>query len=167
MRYCIDANVFITVWHVTYPPNIFPTLYREMENKLPVNIILIKPVFDEIEPVSGQKDAQKSRQEHPVRLWLEKDMRIDETAIDDQVKQKALELMEKYETDERSKGADETDVTLIAFALLGNHTVVTLEEKQSQPPAKKSNYKISLICQKENVPCINFVELLGRCNITV
>ena len=75
--------------------------------------------------------------------------------------------MAKYETDEYSKGADEKDVTLIAFALLGNHTVVTLEEKQKQPPAKKSNYKIPLICQIENVECISFIELLGRCNISV
>ena len=167
MSYCIDANVFITVWHVTYPRKIFPTLYRAMENKLSGNIILIKPVFDEIEPVSGKKDSQKLKQEHPVRLWLKEEMGINETAIDDKVKQMALELMAKYETDEYSRGADEKDVTLIAFALLGNHTVVTLEEKQTQPPAKKSNYKIPLICQEENVQCINFVELLGRCNIEV
>lgn len=167
MSYCIDANVFITVWHVTYPREIFPTLYREMESKLPGNIILIKPVFDEIEPVSGRKEKAKLQKEHPVRLWLKEDMGINETPIDDKVRQKALELMAKYETEEYSRGADEKDVTLIAFALLGNHTVVTLEEKQKQPPAKKSNYKIPLICQIENVECIDFVELLGQCNIEV
>jgi len=167
MSYCIDANVFITVWHVTYPRKIFPTLYRAMGNKLPGNIILIKPIFDQIEPVSGRKDAQKLQQEHPVRLWLKEDMGINETPIDDKVRQKALELMAQYETDEYSKGADEKDVILIAFALLGNHAVVTLEEKQKQLPAKKSNYKIPLICQIENVECISFVELLGRCNISV
>lgn len=75
--------------------------------------------------------------------------------------------MAKYETDEYARGADEKDVTLIAFALLGNHTVVTLEEKQKQPPAKKSNYKIPLICHLKNVECINFVDLLRRCNIEV
>ena len=167
MSYCIDANVFITVWHVTYPRKIFPTLYRAMENKLPGNLILIKPVFDEIEPVSGRKDPQKLKQEHPVRMWLKEGVAINETAIDDKVRQKALELMAKYETDEHSKGADEKDITLIAFALLGNHTIVTLEAKQKQPPAKKSNYKIPLICQIENVECISFIELLGRCNISV
>ena len=167
MSYCIDANVFITVWHITYPREIFPTLYRAMENKLSGNIILIKPVFDEIEPVSGRKDVQKLKQEHPVRLWLKEEMGIDETPIDDKVRQKALDLMAKYETDEYSKGADEKDITLIAFALLGKHTVVTLEAKQKQPPDKKSNYKIPLICQIENVECISFVDLLGRCNIEV
>lgn len=81
MSYCIDANVFITVWHVIYPREIFPTLYRAMENKLPGNIILIKPVFDEIEPVSGRKEKAKLRKEHPVRLWLKEEMDINETAL--------------------------------------------------------------------------------------
>ena len=56
MSYCVDANIFLTAWHVTYPKTIFPTLYREMEEKMPDHIILIKPVFDEIEPVSGKID---------------------------------------------------------------------------------------------------------------
>ena len=53
MSYCIDANVFITAWYVTYPKKTFPTLYRELESKLSSQIILIKPIFDEIEPIPG------------------------------------------------------------------------------------------------------------------
>ena len=138
-----------------------------MEGKLPENIILIKPVFDEIEPVSGKKDSQKLKEQHPVRTWLKEDLAISETPVEDSVKQNALELMGKYETDEHSKGASETDITLIAYASLHVHTVVTLEAEQNQPPVKKSNYKIPLICREEGVECINFVELLRRCRITV
>ena len=167
VSYCVDANVFITAWNLTYPKSIFPTLYREMEEKLPDHIILIKPVFDEIEPVSGKKDPQKLREQHPVRTWLKKDVGISETPVDDSVKQKALELMGKYETDEHSKGAGETDITLITYASLHTHTIVTFEAEQNQQPAKKSNYKIPLICQEERVECINFVELLTRCKIKV
>ena len=167
MSYCVDADVFVTAWNVAYPKTIFPTLYREMERKLPSHIILIKPVFDEIEPVSGRKDPQKLKEQHPVRTWLKIDLGINETLIDDSVKQKGLALMNKYETDEHSKGASETDITLIAYALLHLHTVVTLEAEQKQKPAKKSNYKIPLICQEEGIKCINFVELLRQCKITV
>ena len=167
MSYCVDANVFITAWNVTYPKSIFPTLYREMEGKLPNHIILIKPVFDEIEPVSGRKDPQKLKEQHPVRTWLKIDLGISETLVDDSVKQKALELMGKYETDEHTKGASETDITLIAYTSLHTHSVVTIEAVQKQKPAKKSNYKIPLICQEEGIKCINFVELLKQCKITV
>lgn len=167
MSYCLDADVFITAWNVTYPKSIFPTLYQEMQGKLPSQIILIKPVFDEIEPVSGRKDPQKLKEQHPIRTWLKNDLSINETPIDDSVEQKALELMNKYETDEHSKGASETDITLVSYAWLHSHTVVTLEAEQNQKPAKKSKYKIPLICREEAVECINFVELLKRCKITV
>ena len=110
MSYCVDTNVFITAWYVTYPPRIFPSLYREMESKLPNKIILIKPIFDEIEPISGsKKSAEELRKEHPVRFWLKEQMGIDETPIDDNVKQKSLKLMSKYKTEESAKGASENE----------------------------------------------------------
>ena len=136
-------------------------------SKLPNHIILIKPVFDEIEPVAGKKDAQKLREQHPLRTWLKTNLGINEIPVDDFVKQKALELMNKYETDEHSKGASETDIVLISYASLHTHTLVTIEAEQKQKPTKKSNYKIPLICQEEGIECINFVELLRQCKITV
>ena len=169
MSYCVDANVFMTAWYKTYSPKIFPTLYQRMQEKLGGNIILIQPVFDEIEPIDNRKkkDKEKLRETHPLRMWLEEDLRIEETPLDDTVKQKALDLMVKYETDENGKGANEADISLIAFALLKDQTVVTLEAQQNQKPNKRSNYKIPLICQQENVECIDFVELLGRFKIVV
>ena len=168
MSYCVDTNVFITAWYVTYPPRIFPSLYREMESKLPNKIILIKPIFDEIEPISGsKKSAEELRKEHPVRFWLKEQMGIDETPIDDNVKQKSLELMSKYKTEESAKGASENDIKLIAYASIHSHTVVTLESEQKQKPNSKSNYKIPLICKIENVECIDFIEMLNQCGIKV
>ena len=184
MNYCIDANVFITVWHTTYPRKLFPSLYQEMESKLPSKIILIKPIFDEIEPllegdrklnifdrIEGSDDGKKKKkllENHPVRIWLKKDMRIRETLITDEVERLALELMEKYEIDNNSaKGASSEDIKLIAFASLGNHTVVTLESQQNTAPRKKSNYKIPLICAEQKVKYIGFTSLLERCSIRV
>ena len=110
MSYCVDANVFITAWYATYPPKTFPSLYPEMESKLPNKIILIKPIFDEIEPISGsKKSAEELRKEHPVRFWLKEQMGIDETPIDDNVKQKSLKLMQKYKPEESAKGASENE----------------------------------------------------------
>ena len=169
MSYCVDTNVFMTAGYKTYSQKIFPTLYQRMQEKLVGNIILIQPVFDEIEPIDNRKkkDKEKLRETHPLRIWLEEVLRIEETQLDDTVKQKALDLMVKYETDENGKGANEADISLIAFALLKDQTVVTLEAQQNQKPNKRSNYKIPLICQQENVECIDFVELLARFKIVV
>ena len=182
MSYCVDANVFITAWYERYPKRTFPTLYRELKSKLPSQIILIKPIFDEIEPIENhklaildkiasnedeEKEQKKLLENHPVRIWLKKEMRIKETPIDGKVEMLALELEGKYETDEVSKGASPQDIKLIAFASLGNHSVVTFESEQKEPPSKKSNYKIPLICKEEKVECISFVEMLNRCDIIV
>ena len=53
MSYCVDANVFITAWHETYRRHLFPKLYHELKSKLSDQIIIIKPIFDEIEPITG------------------------------------------------------------------------------------------------------------------
>ncbi len=167
MSYCVDANVFITAWHETYPPDVMSALYTEMENKLSSKIILIKPIFDEIEPILNKKSREQLENDHPVRLWLTEKLNIKETPIDNGVNQRALELMNKYETDEGPRGANSEDIKLIAFASLNTHKVVTLESEQEEMPKKKSNYKIPLICQQENVRCINFIGLLRECNISI
>ena len=184
MNYCIDANVFITAWHRDYPKHIFPKLYRELKSKLSDQMIIIKPIFDEIEPFTGgdtklnlfdeetpneheKKEQQALLESHPVRIWLKREMKIKETPITKEVQTSALELGGKYEVDEDSKGASPTDIKLIAFARLEGHTVVTLEAYQKNIPDKKSNYKIPLICKREDVQCINFIEMLGHSKIQV
>ena len=167
MIFCLDANTLITAWNVVYRPNVFPTLYLQMEKKLPGNIILIKSIYDEIEPVSVVKSDEKLQEEHPVRFWLQKTVKIPETPIDSGTRSKSLELMNEYEINDGPKGADNTDIQLISFALLKGHTVVTLEGRQEQKPGKKSSYKIPLICEAENVECIDFITLLEKLNIRI
>ena len=195
MSYCLDANILISIWNTDYPRDVFPTLYQEMENNLQNEIILIQPIFDEIEPYLPEDEdklavldkttlstKEKNIQsellgKYPARIWLERKMHISKTLTSAEVESLAVELIEKYEKyetyetweteDEPTKGADHNDLKLIAFASLGRHTVVTYEAKQQQPPEKKSNYKIPLICKEENVKCIRFVEMLRQCNIVI
>ena len=169
MKFCVDANVFITAWNVNYPPDVLPKVYNKIAQGV-ANIIIIKPVFDQIDPIS-QSHKKKSEDElkklYPLRMWLMKDARIKPTPIDNDVKDKSLQLEEKYEIDEAGKDADENDIKLIAYALINQYTVVTLEGVQIQRPGKKCNYKIPLICQDEGVACINFVGLLRKLNIQI
>ena len=182
MSYCVDANVFITAWHETYSQKVLPSLYQEIKNRLSNEIIIIKPIFDEIEPLSEEdldtlthtsssKEEKEQREKllenYPLRRWLEKEICIDETLIGDNVEMLALDLEGKYEVDDSSKGASPQDIKLIAFASLKNHTVVTFEAEQPHKPGKKSNYKIPLICKEQNVECIKFIEMLEACEVRV
>ena len=98
-----------------------------------------------------KKEQQALSESHPVRIWLKKELKIKETPITKEVEILALKLKGKYEVNRKSKGASPADIKLIAFAALENHTVVTLEAYQKDVPNKKSNYKIPLICKKEEV----------------
>ncbi len=167
-KYCVDANVFITAWYISYPPRIFPPLWDQIAQHR-ADIVLIKPVFDEIEPIpSSDRELaiNEKKGKYPLRVWLE-ESRFAVPNMSDEVNAVSLDLEREYETDNTSKGAGQIDITLIAYAKEKKKTVVTLEEEQPQKPGKKYNYKIPLICQEQGVDCIDFITMLDQLNIRI
>lgn len=166
-KYCVDANILITAWYKTYPPRmkVFQPLWNQIAQHHD-DIVLLKPIFDEIEPIpSGSKlSIKKKKDEHPLRVWLE-ESKFTETEISDKVNEVSLELESEYETDNESKGAGQNDIILIAYAKVTEKIVVTLESPQPHKPGKKSNYKIPLICLEQKIDCIDFVTMLDRLNL--
>jgi len=167
-RFCVDTNVFITAWDISYPKDTFPSLWNEIA-KHKKDITLIKPIYDEINPMSesdkNKTDAEKT-EKYPLRMWLQK-RDFTETPIDEKVERLSLELEKKYETDTNSRGADQNDIKLIAYAKIENKPVVTLEASQVTPPKNKSNYKIPLICLEQGIECLNFVQMIRRLEVKI
>jgi predicted nucleic acid-binding protein len=167
-HFCVDANVFITAWYHDYPPRILLPLWEQIANHHEM-IEIIKPVFNEIEPIqSNDRKLQrdKKKEKYPLRIWLE-DTKFPVPEINDEVNFLSLTLEQEYETIEDSKGAGQIDITLIAYAKINNRTVVTLESPQPQIPGKKYNYKIPLICKENDVDCINFINMIDQLNISI
>lgn len=167
-EYCVDANIFLTAWHIAYPVNIFPSLWQQLA-EAKEKIIIIKPIYDEIEPIpSSEKKLSvlEKREKFPLRVWLEENQ-FPEIPINDDVNALSLELEKTYEIHDTSKGAGQVDITLIAFAKIFNKMVITLEGEQKQKPKEKYNYKIPLICAEQGVGCLNFVEMLTKLNIKI
>ena len=167
--FCLDANIFITAWHKVYPIEIFPSLWPELSNKKQ-KIILIKPIFDEIEPITKQDrksfPKEKLEERFPLRLWLEEN-NFKTESLDNEVDELSLDLEMKYETNENGKGASKNDIKLIAYASYCSCVVVTFEAWQNSKPNNKSAYKIPLICSEENIKCIDFVKLLRNLDIKI
>ena len=168
-QYCVDANVFITAWHSSYPINVFPSLWKRLAESRD-EIILIKPIFAEIDPISSQDKKKltpvQKREKHPIRMWLE-DNQFVETPMNDNIDIISLELEKEYGISDVSNGAGQKDISLIAYAKTMNKIIVTLEAMQPQKPSKRYNYKIPLICCEQNVECINFVTMLDNLNIRI
>lgn len=107
-QYCVDANIFITSWNTAYPINIFPSLWEQIA-QCRNDIILIKPIFDEIDPISSadQKLSKgKKSEKYPLRVWMENNQ-FTATPIADDVKAVSLNLEKEYETNNNPKGADQ------------------------------------------------------------
>ena len=166
MKFCLDANIFITNWNDRYPIDRFPSLWKKLADQKN-KIVIIQPVFDEIDPVSNfKKLSTEARKKYPLRTWLEQS--FTPSKIDGKDEQKALELRKIYEVNNNSSGLSETDTLLVAYSNnRQGHIVVTYEKEQTEPPSKKYNTKIPLACKNIGQPCISFVDMLKKINIVV
>ena len=153
MTYCFDASTFIHLWNEMYPKKTFPSLYRELENHSK-KIILIKAIFDEI------------KEDKSLTKWL-KSMQIEPVKLKDEHDQEALNLESKYKIKINSTGVGKSDIKLIAYSKIEKHIVVTQEQQQKQSPADTSKYRIPLVCNKERMDCINFLEFLEQNDIII
>ncbi len=167
--YCMDANNFITGWKTHYPPSVFPSLWKHIAAQQ-ANLIIIKPIYDEIEPLNSN-DAQKPLHElvktRPIKAWLIQ-QNFQTAKTNASVETLSLQLEQKYGIPPNNQaGANKNDITLIAYAKMHDIPVVTFEEKQLQPPLDKNRYKIPLICQEEDVRCIKLPQCLEELNIII
>ena len=161
--FCLDANVFIAAWYQLYPPDLFPDTWKSLvANK--GQLAIPKTIFNEIEPYAETDSTlvpHKKKKKYPLKHWLEKN-EFKPQPESNKVDEMALTLEKEYQTKKIGKGANKNDIRLIAFAKENNYKVVTLEAEQPQHPKEISKYKIPLICTKEKVTCIDFIELLRQ-----
>lgn len=59
-KFCVDSNVWITAWQHAYPPEIFASLWRALSAHR-ARMVLIAPIFEEIEPVASDDQAEWSK----------------------------------------------------------------------------------------------------------
>ena len=167
-QFCVDANIFLAAWYVIYPVDVLPTLWKQLAN-CRNEIVLIQPIFDEIEPIFSHDrklPPDKKKEKYPLRVWMQEN-RFEATPVTDELNAVSLGLEREYEISPLSKGAGQKDITLITYAKITGKTVVTFESEQPNKPGKKSNYRIPLICQEQDVECCNFVQMIRCLNVKI
>ncbi len=165
--YCVDTSIFITAWYVLYPAKLFPSLWEQIAAHRD-GIIIIKPVYDEIDPLPSADrnlpSGEKSKK-YPLRTWLT-EHGFRETPLSAGAERLSLEWEKAYETSGFSKGASKNDLRTIACAKLRDKTVVSFA-KQVSFPSERSRYKVPSICREQDVDCIDFIGMLTQLHIRV
>jgi hypothetical protein len=142
--YCIDTNALIDLWRRLYPMDIFPSLWKKMEDLVHSGkLIAPREVLNELEKMDD--DLLK---------WAKKHRAIfiaPETEQLDQVK----EILRVFPTlIDPNKTTPDADPFVIALAITERAVVVT-NEKAAGPGGPP---KIPNVCLKYDVKCLNLLD---------
>ena len=144
VRYVIDSNCIIEGRNSIYAVDIFPSLWKNMEELVATGELYIpQAVIDEVEKKYDDDPASwvNTHKSNVVALSDKQKSDIDSAFGD---------LAKKW-----LRKNNESDLYIIGTAMVLDATVVTLEK----PPG---DYKIPTICEEKGVKCINLMKLMRR-----
>lgn len=149
--YCIDTNALIDLWRRVYPPDIFQSLWKDIE-KLVSDGSLISPreVFNEL----VKKDDELLK-------WAKNHKTMFKDLDDEQVKQVRNILNDFSNLVDQNKTTPDADPFVIALAISQNWTVIT-----SEKPGVGGRPKIPDVCNKYNVKCISLIDFFREQKLT-
>lgn len=148
--YSFDTNVVIDGRVRRYPPDVFPSVWQNIEGLVAARrVVIAEEVRFELE--RGDDDCHQ---------WASSRQGL-VVAADDGVIALVARITADY-PDWVSEQANWADPFVIAHAWHRGWTVVT-EERLSRSPIQ-ARTKIPNVCQDYDVPCLTFVELARREN---
>lgn len=157
MIYCIDTSSLIHGWNEKYPPEVFTSLWTDIENLINNgDLVSTEEVLAELNAGNDDLSAWALKQS---TFFLPLDTQIQTEAaniLSDPINSKVL--------DTRKVGKNEADIWVIATAKVNALTVIT-DEKYVQPIDVPNARKISIrnVCENINVPHLNFLEFIKDC----
>lgn len=143
--YCIDTCALIDLWRRYYPPDVFETLWQDVE-KLVLDRKLVAPeqVYEEIK-----------KQDDELQDWAKEHKMMFESLTKDQLTTVRKILGEYPELVDEEKTSEEADPFLIAQAKCRDWTVITSEQSSSHP---NSPPKIPDVCEDFDIECYDLIQ---------
>jgi hypothetical protein len=158
--YSVDTNIFIDWWERRYPPNVFPSVQKAMEE-----LIASKKLFA---PMRVRKEINDIGSPS-LQQWAKVNKEIF-VQHEEELQEIAAEIQHKYpDLIDTTTLEDEADRWVIALAKLNaqnNWIVVTHEtsvrtkKKRGLKPTRK--LYIPDVCISMNIKCIEFLELMRQ-----
>lgn len=157
MIFCIDTSSLIHGWNEKYPPEIFASLWNDIENLIKSgDLVSTEEVLMELNAGNDDLSIWASKQSD---FFLPLDNQVQAeaaTILADPINSKVL--------DQKKVGKNEADIWVIATAKVNNFAVIT-DEKYVQPIDVPNARKISIrnVCENESIPHFNFLEFIKEC----
>jgi len=149
--YCIDTCALIDLWRRYYPPDVFESLWQDIEGLINNgNLVAPKQVYKEIE-----------RQDDDLKDWAQDRRDMFEKLTIDQIETVSEILEEHPQLVDKEKTSEDADPFLIAQAICRDWVVVTSEQSSSNP---NSPPKIPDVCENYDVECYNLIEFFREEN---
>ncbi|MHB1033051.1 MAG: DUF4411 family protein [Pirellulales bacterium] len=146
MSYSVDTSALLEAWVRHYPPDVFPTLWEQIEGLIgDGRLLAIDEVLRELE-----------RKADEVHDWARRHGTMF-VATDEAVMQRATEVLNQFSSlAEAQSQRGKADPFVIALAMERDLTVVTAEHSKPTRP------RIPDVCRQLQVPCISLIDLFRR-----
>jgi hypothetical protein len=151
--YSVDTNVFIDWWERRYPPDVFPSVQRAMQ-QIASDGKLVAPerVHEEINRVGSRG----------LRDWAKTNKAIF-IPHDPEIQTEAMKILYSYEgLIDMTSADDEADRWVIALAKVKGFAVVTHETSARLKKKPERSLYIPDVCNAMKIPCIELLELMRR-----
>jgi len=143
--YCIDTSALIDLWRRYYPPDVFESLWVDVEELVKDGqLIAPRQVHEEIK-----------KQDDGLTEWSKEHRDMFEKPTKNQIQTMKDILQEYPDLVDQEKTSPEADPFLIAQARCRDWIVITSEQSRSNPNASP---KIPDVCENYDVECYDLVQ---------
>lgn len=152
MPFCVDTSGWLDGWQRHYPPDVFATLWIELDARVKsAEIVSSEEVYVEL--------AKKSDELHD---WI-RDRKEMLVPLSEQIQQRAVQLLVEHpRLVDTLRGRSKADPFVIATAMERNAVVVTGEIVTG----KMDKPRIPDVCQAKGIRCISFLQMIRELKLT-
>lgn len=145
--YCIDTNALIDLWRRRYAPDVFRSLWKNLENLISEGrLIAPREVLNELEKYGDKNDE--------LLKWAKKHKEMFKDLDYDQLNQ-VRDILKHFPTFvDTNKTTPEADPFVIALATSKGWMVITPEQPANLTANPAARPKIPNVCEQSNTKCI-------------
>jgi len=152
MPYCIDTSGWLDGWERYYPPDVFPTLWTNIDASINAGeIFSSEEVYAELEKKADELHDWVKNRKHML------------VPLSEEIQLIAVDLLRDYpRLVDTLRGRSKADPFVIATAIERNAVVVT-----GEPVTGKMNKpRIPDVCQAKGTRCITFLQMIRELKLS-